>query len=107
MKKKVIAIVCAVAVLAAAGGGVTWNFLGNGTKEDDNVVYVNTVKALTNLGTGNGMENRYAGVVESENTWKVEKTLPQRRCWRRPWRWASTRWRWDGWAATPCRGTAR
>lgn len=73
MKKKVIAIVCAVAVLAAAGGGVTWHFLGNGTKEDDNVVYVNTVKALTNLGTGNGMENRYAGVVESENTWKVEK----------------------------------
>ena len=51
MKKKVIAIVCAVAVLAAAGGGVTWHFLGNGTKEDDNVVYVNTVKALTNLGT--------------------------------------------------------
>ena len=46
MKKKVIAIVCAVAVLAAAGGGVTWHFLGNGTKEDDNVVYVNTVKAL-------------------------------------------------------------
>ena len=73
MKKKVIAIVCAVAVLAAAGGGVTWHFLGNSTKEDDNVVYVNTVKALTNLGTGNGMENRYAGVVESENTWKVEK----------------------------------
>ena len=60
-------------VLAAAGGGVTWHFLGNSTKEDDNVVYVNTVKALTNLGTGNGMENRYAGVVESENTWKVEK----------------------------------
>lgn len=26
MKKKVIAIVCAVAVLAAAGGGVTWAF---------------------------------------------------------------------------------
>ena len=73
MKKKVIAIVCAVAGLAAAGGGVTWHFLGNSTKEDDNVVYVNTVKALTNLGTGNGMENRYAGVVESENTWKVEK----------------------------------
>ena len=73
MKKKVIAIVCAVAVLAAAGGGVAWHFLGNSTKEDDNVVYVNTVKALTNLGTGNGMENRYAGVVESENTWKVEK----------------------------------
>ena len=73
MKKKIIAIVCAVAVLAAAGGGVTWHFLGNSTKEDDNVVYVNTVKALTNLGTGNGMENRYAGVVESENTWKVEK----------------------------------
>lgn len=45
---------------------VTWHFLGNSTKEDDNVVYVNTVKALTNLGTGNGMENRYAGVVESE-----------------------------------------
>lgn len=73
MKKKVIAIVCAVVVLAAAGGGAAWHFLGNSTKEDENVVYVNTVKSLTSLGTGNGMENRYAGVVESENTWKVEK----------------------------------
>ncbi len=73
MKKKVIAIVCAVAVLAAAGGGAAWHFLGNSTKQDDNVVYVSTVKDLTNLGTGNGMENRYAGVVESENTWKVDK----------------------------------
>ena len=73
MKKKVIASVCAVAVLAAAGGGVAWHFLGNSTKADDNVVYVSTVKDLTGLGTGNGMENRYAGVVESENTWKVEK----------------------------------
>lgn len=77
-EEKVIAIVCAVAVLAAAGGGAAWHFLGNSTKEDDNVVYVNTVKALTNLGTGNGMENRYAGVVESENTWKVEKTARKR-----------------------------
>ena len=63
MKKKVIAIVCAVAVLAAAGGGAAWHFLGNSTKADDNVVYVSTVKDLTGLGNGNGMENRYAGVV--------------------------------------------
>ena len=88
MKKKVIAIVCAVAVLAAAGGGVTWHFLGNGTKEDDNVVYVNTVKALTNLGTGNGMENRYAGVVESENTWRERKTARKRE---RKFMWKSVR----------------
>lgn len=72
MKKKVIAIVCAVVILAAAGGGTAWHFLGSGSAKE-NVVYVNTVKNLTNLGTGNGMENRYAGVVESENIWKVEK----------------------------------
>lgn len=33
--------------------------------------------------------------------------LPAAAVLRRPWRWASTRWRWDGWAATPCRGMAR
>ena len=94
MKKKVIAIVCAVAVLAAAGGGVTWHFLGNGTKEDDNVVYVNTVKALTNLGTGNGMENRYAGVVESVRRFRSEHrcspTIPRNSrvtSSRRSWIW--------------------
>lgn len=74
MKKKTIAVICAVAVLAAAGGGAAWYFLGNGTGgNDENVVYVNTVASLMNIGVGNGMENRYAGVVEAQNAWKVEK----------------------------------
>ncbi|MGN0315845.1 MAG: efflux RND transporter periplasmic adaptor subunit [Fusicatenibacter sp.] len=76
MKKKTIAAICAAAVLAAAGGGAAWYFPGNGAGDDDeNVVYVNTVESLMNIGVGNGMENRYAGVVEAQNAWKVEKNM--------------------------------
>lgn len=37
------------------------------------MVYVNTVAQLTGISQGNGLQNRFAGVVESKNTWKVEK----------------------------------
>ena len=74
MKKKTIAVVCAVLAVVVAGGGLLWYFLrDNAAPEDESVVYVNTVAQLTGISQGNGLQNRFAGVVESKNTWKVEK----------------------------------
>ena len=74
MKKKTVAILCAVLVVILAGVGLLWYFFRNsGTKEDETVVYVNTVSQLTGILQGNGLQNRFAGTVESKNTWKVEK----------------------------------
>lgn len=74
MKKKTIAVVCAVLAVVVAGGGLLWYFLrDNAASEDESVVYVNTVAQLTGISQGNGLQNRFAGVVESKNTWKVEK----------------------------------
>ena len=74
MKKKTVAILCAVLVLVLAGAGTLWYFLrSSGSKEDEAVVYVNTVAQLTGIMQGNGLQNRFAGTVESKNTWKVEK----------------------------------
>lgn len=71
-KKVIIAGACAAAVLVLGGAG--WFFLARGQKaDDDNVVYVNTVERLMGLGSGNGMINRFAGVVESQDTWSVQQ----------------------------------
>lgn len=44
--------------------GVPW--AGNGTK-----IYVEKVADIMNLGSGNGGQNRYAGVVESQDVWNI------------------------------------
>ena len=62
MKKKTVAILCAVLVVILAGVGLLWYFFRNsGTKEDETVVYVNTVSQLTGILQGNGLQNRFAG----------------------------------------------
>lgn len=74
MKKKTIAVVCAVLAVILAGTGILWfAFRQKGNKESESVVYVNTIARLTGVTGGNGLQNRFAGVVESKNTWKVEK----------------------------------
>ena len=73
MKKKRVGILCAVAA-AAVIAAVCWRTLGQtGADGDGNVVYVNSVATLTGLGSGNGMINRFAGVVESQDTWSVQQ----------------------------------
>lgn len=74
MNKKTVIIAGACAAAALALGGAGWYFFGRGQNTDgDNVVYVNTVERLMELGSGNGMVNRFAGVVESQDTWSVQQ----------------------------------
>lgn len=74
MKKKTAIIAGVVLAAAVAAGSALWYFLGRDTDSaSDNVVYVNTVEMLTGLGSGIGSVNRFAGVVESQQTWEVQQ----------------------------------
>ena len=46
---------------------------GSGPVDTENAVYVESVAALTGMGTNGGMLNRFAGVVESQETWSVDQ----------------------------------
>ena len=67
-KKRFAAIL--LLLLLCLGGGALFYFgipgVSFGTE-----VYVEKVASLTQIGSGNGMQNRYAGVVESQNIWNV------------------------------------
>lgn len=74
MDKKKVGIIAAVAVavLAAAGGGA-WYFLkGNaGVGNSADKVYVEKVSSLN--AANSGVQNRYTGIVEPQETWEVKK----------------------------------
>ncbi|MCR5293834.1 MAG: efflux RND transporter periplasmic adaptor subunit [Lachnospiraceae bacterium] len=64
----------AAAVLLILGGIVFSVYKrGGGEPDPENAVYVTSIASLTGLGSGNGMLNRFAGVVESQETWSVER----------------------------------
>lgn len=74
LNKKRVGIVIAVIILIAGAGGLLWYFWGQnmltgGSSADK--VYVESVKAL--IGSDAGVNNRYTGVVESQETWDVKK----------------------------------
>ena len=78
--KKVIAVVL-VLVLAAggAGGFYYWKQKKEGAAVDGRIsssseaaVYVDSVSVLAGLGSGNGVIQRYAGVIEPQQTWEVK-----------------------------------
>lgn len=73
-KKKVGIIITAVVVGVAAIGGGLWYFLrGNGAgRSSADKVYVEKVSSL--LPGNSGMQNRYSGVVEPQETWEVNKS---------------------------------
>lgn len=82
MKKKTLVL----GISAAAGvliiGGALWFFLGRtGTGKDENVVYVNSVETLTSPDYSNGVINRFAGVVETQEKLEIqpnsEKTVKE------------------------------
>ncbi len=80
-KKKVgIIIAAAVVVVAAAGGGL-WYFLKGSSTGGSSAdkVYVESVSSLTS--SNSGVQNRYSGVVEPQETWEVnrngEKTVKE------------------------------
>ncbi len=73
MNKKKIGIIVAVLIVIAATGGGAWYFLnGNfGIGNSSDKVYVEKVSSLN---TSNmGVQNRYSGVVEAQESWKVNK----------------------------------
>lgn len=67
--KKTI-IVITVTVCVVIGALFLIRYLGTATETDSSqVVYVTDVATLTGQGISDGMTNRYAGVVESQETW--------------------------------------
>ena len=67
-KKRWILIGAAIIVVAAAG-----LFLVRRTGGQAGTAYVDTVASLTGQGNGLGITNRFAGTVESQETWSVNK----------------------------------
>lgn len=58
----------AVVLAAVIGCGIYFGTSGgNGSRK----VYVQKVSDIINLGSGNGGQNRYAGVVESQDVWNI------------------------------------
>ena len=72
-KKKVGIIIAAAVVVVAAVGGGLWYFLkGNNAGGDSaDKVYVESVASL--IPSNSGVQNRYSGVVEPQETWEVNK----------------------------------
>ncbi len=73
MSKKKIGIIIAVAViLAAAAGAGGWYLLkGNSGGSKADKVFVEKVSAI--MSSNSGAQNRYSGVVEAQESWKVNK----------------------------------
>ncbi|MDO5346859.1 MAG: efflux RND transporter periplasmic adaptor subunit, partial [Lachnospiraceae bacterium] len=80
MKKGIIAVL--VLVLAGgAGAGVYYHWFYQGgqssqngrvSSDSEDAVYVDSVSMLAGLGSGSGLIQRYAGVVEPQQTWEVK-----------------------------------
>ncbi len=70
-KKRVIIIV----VVIAAAAFLLWWFLlrGRGGGKNQEVAYVQTVAEVTGLGDSAGLVNRYAGVVEAQESWSLKQ----------------------------------
>lgn len=69
-KKKAALLLAALLLIA---GGVYIYFYGVPGMNSGTKIYVEKVSELINLGSGNGMQNRYAGVVESQDTWNIKQ----------------------------------
>lgn len=74
-KKKIGIIIAVVLVVVAAAGGTAWYLLrgniGVGDKRDK--VFVEKVSNLT--AANSGVQNRYSGIVEPQESWKVDKDM--------------------------------
>ena len=74
-KKKIGIIIAVVIIIAAAAGWAAWYFLnGNfGAGNSADKVYVEKVSSLN--AAKSGVQNRYSGVVEAQESWKVNKDM--------------------------------
>ncbi|MDO5538668.1 MAG: efflux RND transporter periplasmic adaptor subunit [Eubacteriales bacterium] len=74
--KKVGIIILALALVGAGAGGV-WYFKfrdNNGVNQSDaeDAVFVDSVATIAGIGGGNGVNSRFSGVVEAQETVKIE-----------------------------------
>ncbi len=73
MKKKIITAVVCILVIAAIVVGVVWKFSSSDESSasgEETMLYADSVGLLT--GTGLGAQNRFSGVVEAQNTLKIQ-----------------------------------
>ena len=68
-RKKLAAIIGVVVV--AVGAGVFFIVMNLGGSVEG-TAYVESVKDIISLGSANGMNNRYTGEVEAQDSWKIE-----------------------------------
>ncbi len=75
--KKMILTICIIIVVLAVAGGALYYFVfreDSGTSSaTGEVAYVDSVAKITGLGSGTGQQNRFTGVVESQETVEVKK----------------------------------
>lgn len=74
MSKKKIGVIVAIVVVVIAAAGVGLWFLLRGTAGGSNngdKVYVESVATVTNMNAG--VQNRYSGVVEPQQSWDIKK----------------------------------
>jgi predicted nucleic acid-binding Zn ribbon protein len=74
-RKKVQMIIAGVVLVAVIAGGVFFTVFREGDSSGgnpDSAVYVDSVAELCGLGSGNGLTDRFAGVVEPQKTWEIE-----------------------------------
>lgn len=74
VKAKVLIGVGVVLAAALVGFGI-WKMAGDGAADGENVLYADSVGMLT--GTGLGTQNRFSGVVEAQDTLKINLTSGQ------------------------------
>ena len=70
-KKLIIGFVAAAVLIGVIVFAVRRN--GSGPVDPENAVFVESVAAITGMGSSNGMMNRFSGVVESQETWSIEQ----------------------------------
>lgn len=67
-KKKILVIIGAVVVVLGAASYFMVTHLGGSV---DGTAYVEAVSDIMGYGSGNGMNNRYTGEVEPQDSWKI------------------------------------
>lgn len=73
MKKKALIAGGIVLAVAAAGFGIWFGFFRNKANTTEEKVYVSKVSTLLNAGSSMGMQTRFSGVVEPQDTWEVNQ----------------------------------
>ena len=73
-KHKKAGVIALVVIAAGVAAWLVWFFVfrGNSGKNDGETAYVQSVSILMDTGSV-GMTNQYAGVVETQETWSVNK----------------------------------